>query len=343
MKDQDLLDAIGDINEKYIRGAAHTDRVRRRKTYIWWSAAAACLCIAALAVVLWRTGTTPPAADAKTGETSSESTEPVEEELSKQESEPEIQEQEGVYVPAVELPEKQENADADMIGLVVYQNGIYTQADDYYGAEAERIDPLVGEHLGTASGSINCLNGQDPEAYSTEFASTFEGEVYTVKGYDPDFRICIRREAEDENGEPSLWIEFLERVNDITLTTGKDLFEDRLHLNGRIEQVLWQSHDDWNNGRSNLQNASMEDPSTWETFLEETEAGEWIYTWDPKAKNSIYDTDKQAHVLLDLDDGSSVKIRLIEGGYVGYDGLGWYFVKIPAEVFDPVYTACGGQ
>lgn len=56
----------------------------------------------------------------------------------------------------------------------------------------------------------------------------------------------------------------------------------------------------------------------------------------------IYDTQNQAHLILTMSDGTVIRIRLIEGGYVGYDSLGWYFVKIPEDVFNSVYDACGG-
>ena len=35
-----------------------------------------------------------------------------------------------------------------MIGLVVYNSGIYTQEEDYYGDAAIAVDPLVGDYLG---------------------------------------------------------------------------------------------------------------------------------------------------------------------------------------------------
>ena len=64
---------------------------------------------------------------------------------------------------------------------------------------------------------------------------------------------------------------------------------------------------------------------------------------DPTSNNeSIYDTQNQAHLILTMSDGTVIRIRLIEGGYVGYDPLAWYFVKIPEDVFNSVYDACGG-
>ena len=167
------------------------------------------------------------------------------------------------------------------------------------------------------------------------------GKVYAVKGYDTDFRICIREEVEDENGDPTLWIQFLERLNGITLNTGADLFENRLHMQGRVKSIQWQSHDDWNSGGENMQDVNL-DSACWEDFLNEIDNEKFVYTWTDDADKSIYDTPNQAHLILTMEDGTIVRLRMMEGGYVGYDALGWYFVQIPGETFDAVYAACGG-
>ena len=55
---------------------------------------------------------------------------------------------------------------------------------------------------------------------------------------------------------------------------------------------------------------------------------EFIYTWDSQnTNNTIYDNQNQAHITLVMNDGTTNSLRLIEGGYVGYDPMGWYFVK----------------
>ena len=67
----------------------------------------------------------------------------------------------------------------------------------------------------------------------------------------------------------------------------------------------------------------------------------FVNTWDPDTKSSsIYRTDNQIHLYIQLDDGLKVHMRLIEGGYVGYQSLGWYFVKIPEDIFNKVFEAC---
>ncbi|MBP1554862.1 MAG: hypothetical protein J6U30_02160, partial [Oscillospiraceae bacterium] len=163
------------------------------------------------------------------------------------------------------------------------------------------------------------------------------------------FRICVRKEFADENGEPTLFIEILERLNGISISTGKDLFEDRLHLSGRAASVRWQLHDDWNYNTGNIRDVSF-DQTVWDAFLDEINTGAFMNAWMPEGSfyedhphSSIYDTPNQAHLILTMEDGTEVRLRLIEGGYVGYEvPAWWYFVKIPGEAFDAVYDSCGG-
>lgn len=247
----------------------------------------------------------------------------------------------GLYIPAMELPDTTIGIEYDMIGLVVYKGGKYTQSESYYGDDALKIDKLVGNYLGYATGSIDEWSTQ--EEYAKEFASTVAGKVYEVIGYDSDFRVCIREEVEDENGEKQLWIQIFDRLNGITLTTGEDLFETRLHIRNRIEKIKWQSHDDWNYDLGNIQNATL-DTDLWEEFLNQIDKGSFVNTWNPKKiTNTIYDTEKQTHIFLTMEDSTVIHLRLIEGGYVGYNALGWYFVQIPGDVFDSVFTTFGGN
>ena len=250
--------------------------------------------------------------------------------------------EEGLFIPAIELPDTNDGAVMDMLGLVVYNGGIYIQTASYSGADAVLINNnLLGDYLGYATGSINEWSTQDE--YTEEFASSIAGEVYEVIGYDSSFRICMKWEAELDNGETVLDIQFLDRLNGITLNTGSDLFEDRLHISNRVSLIQWQSHYDWNNANGNYQNANI-DETVWNEFLNELNNGSFVYTWNPEITNdTIYDTDNQVHIYLTMNDGTVISLLLIESGYVGYEGLGWYFVQIPGEAFDAVFEACGGN
>lgn len=323
MKGHELLDAVGDIDEKLIRDA---DIAANRKTgsrFKWIAAAAACLLVGAgIAVPVIVNRASEKGKTAEAGE--------------------------AVFIPSIELEEPSEGKVArSMIPLVVYKGHIYTQAGDYFGEDAKPIEPLVGEHIGTAKGNINEWSSQDE--YATELASNVPGEVYTVNGYDDGFRICIRGGFEDENGEPIVWIQFFDCLNGITLRTGKDLFSDRLKLREHTDSVRYETHSDWDSGIGNLQPANL-DPDVWNAFWDQVDACAFLNMWDPDGSwsdptsddTTIYDTPNQTHLTLSMRDGTVVQLRLIEGGYVGYQPLGWYFVKIPEDVFNTVYDACGG-
>ena len=244
----------------------------------------------------------------------------------------------GLRIPALSVPEPKEWAMYDMIGTLVYNGSIYTQTENQYmDLEAEQRANLLGDYLGHATMSLD--EWSSFEEYDKEFASTYEGDVYSVKGYDPDFRVCIRYE-EEYDGEKHLFLFFLERLNDITINTGYDVFEARLKVREKFVGYKWESHDDWDNARNIYHDLEL-DEEDWARFMDMVDTCKFVNTWDPDTKSSsIYRTDNQIHLYIQLDDGLKVHMRLIEGGYVGYQELGWDFVKIPEDIFNKVFEAC---
>ncbi len=333
MKKENALDVMEHIDSDIINEADTYKSTKKKNNSIKWVAMAACLCIVVAGVFGLNNHLRNINTVKNNGVNSGYS--------SQNETKQKATGDTGTYIPPYELPETTDGVEFDMLTLVVFNGGIYTQAESYYGDDALKIDSLTGKHLGYATGTINEWSSQNE--YSEEFASSVAGNVYEVTGYDTDFRICIRNEVEDENGEKMLWIEFLERLNGITLTNGKDLFETRLNIRNQIEKIQWQSHEDWDNGNGNIQDACI-DTGIWEDFLNLLDNGVLVNTWTPEISNeTIYDTKEQAHIIVTNKDGTVIRLRLIEGGYVGYDSLGWYFVKIPGETFDAVFSACRGN
>ena len=352
MNEFELLDAVGGIDEKYVAEASAEKKSAGRR-WVRWGAMAACICIVAAGAIyaiprLNTHGAPAPVpgaemnGDIKPAPSAAPASVPAVDDGDTAEGR-------GVYIPAMELPtDVPDGTQMDMIAFIVYRGAIYTQSEYYIGGDAAAVDGLVGEYLGTSDGSINEWSSR--EEYGRDYAGSIPGDFYAVKGYDPDFRICLRQEVTDENGKPGLFIQFLDHMNGIRLETGEDLYESRLHLRGRVGRVDWQYHDDWDYNRGNIRTAELE-PGQWEEFLDAVCAGEFVYVWDPDSdfyegvpRSSIYSTPNQAHLFLRLDDGTTVRLRLIEGGYVGFDGPAgvWYFVKIPGEAFDAVYDSCGG-
>ena len=343
MNGLDMIDAIGNIDPKFIENAENNEikkasKVKKinKKT---WGLLAACICLVVLVGVIYIISRNKP--ESPTLNSSQTVLNDMDSGSAK-----------GVYIPAAQMPNISEDAMADMIGLVVYRGKIYTESEfydlvyrgntykenEYYDLEgALKIEPLLDEYLGKATGKIN--EWSDKKEYEADFASNLGGSVYSVGGYSTDFRICIKNEYTDNDGTEHLSIAFMDRLNDITLTTGKDLFEDRLQISGNIESITWQSHDDWNYAIKNYHELDMTSKQ-WTDFMNAVDAAEFEYLWSENNPSSIYSVDEQLHLILNMKDGTRVSLRLIAGGYVGYEPLGWYFVKIPEDTFNALYSMC---
>lgn len=323
----DLLYAIGEADDALVMEA---QTARRKTRWIPYAAAAALVLAAGIGALLLHRAPDAPRYLLDTTSMPAVLSTP----------------QTGVTIPAMELPEPAEGASADMIAFVMVDGNMYTQAESFYDDAAVRIEPLLGEKLGYAPGNIDCFS--DEAEYERQFASSVEGDVYTVQGYDPDFRLCVRHEYTHDTGKTDVWLCFLERLNGVTLSTGADLFESRLHLRDQTAAIQTQSHTDWDWNRGAIQPADLA-PEAWSAFLDALEAGPFISTWKPGGtfypdhpSSSVYDTPNQIHLFLSMADGTTVELRLVEGGYVFYGPLGWYCVQMPGAAFDAVYDACGG-
>lgn len=304
MKNDRLSRCLSDIDDKYIDEAAdYKKKSRKRGVYYLAAALAACILIVA-AIQIRPSGIAEPGLVTESPAAAAPASSA-----------------DGVFIPAIELPEPMDGVAMDMIACVVYDGAVYTQGEWLDDASA-----LLDEYLGHATGSID--EWSDGSEY-VEFAGTMSGELYTVVGYDPDFRICCLF----DDGSAML----LERLNGITLDTGADLFDTRLHLPERWETVTCLSHEDWNSSKYNFRQPGLPE-DTISDFLDELCAGKFVYTWE--TNRSIYDSDVQGHLYFSMSDGTTVELRLIEGGYVGYQNLGWYFVKMPGELFDAVLASC---
>lgn len=324
MTGKDILNAVGNIDDEFIEApesVGATGKVKRRRTAIIAACIAALLIAGAAAAALNMRGGTPDApqpavvSDSAAGENT-----------------------DALYIPAIELPESTDGAAMDMIGLVVYKGGIYTQAEWYNDEQAEKLrQTLVGEKLGHAKGTIDEWSTQDD--YATEFASTYDADIFAVNGYGDDFRVCMSYVWEDENGASHASVEFMERLNGIYLDAGADLFRDRLRLPGRVVSVDYQRHEDWDYAVNEFHTVSVTAESM-DAFIDALCAGKFVNTWE--TMNDIYERDdiSQKHLLLHMEDGTTVSLRLFGNGYIGYGPLGWYFVDMPGEAFDAVWELC---
>lgn len=237
-----------------------------------------------------------------------------------------------VYTDSVHLPENNSGIAVDMIGCLVYKGKVYTQSADFYQYDAVTAQQLVGEYVGEAKGTLDCWSSQ--EDWATEFASTYSGPVYKVKGYSEEFRLCIYVNQGQEE-----WLQILDNYDGIGLNSGADLFEERLHITGNVESVTYRTHGDWekqNSGKP-LTDVTEEDMNE---FFRELCSSPFVRI-DPESNPGFYEcAETQGHLYLNMKDGTVVELRLLDGGYVGSESLGWVFVKMPGELFDAVLAAC---
>ncbi len=106
-----------------------------------------------------------------------------------------------------------------------------------------------------------------------------------------------------------------------------------------MKNVKYQTHANWDTNNQvyvELENTSEEQINL---FLDELMNYKFQYVYDEET--SFYsDGKKQAHLYFELTDGTTIELRLFEGGYVGYRELGWYFVQMPGERFDVIFNLC---
>lgn len=224
-----------------------------------------------------------------------------------------VNEDGSVEIPALQLPEDTSNA--EMIGLIVYNGKTYTQTRTEINAEDAKA--LLGEKLGTTKGTIDEWSKQ--EVYDEEFASTIGvTDVYSVKGYDKDFRIMAY--SEQDGGQ---YAEFYENLDGITVSSGEDVF-GKLNMAGNVSSAQWRTFSDWDNEIDNF--TPIPDTASVNIFLEELNKAKPR----PREQNSdpIGDSrnnEEFKELIIYLDDGSRVSLTLLKDGYVYYGFMGVFF------------------
>ncbi|MBE6812940.1 MAG: hypothetical protein E7523_08660 [Ruminococcaceae bacterium] len=239
----------------------------------------------------------------------------------------------GVYIPEIKIEPVEENVMADMLAMVKYNDRIYVGHYLWdHPMEYNEHKDLLGEYVGTGNNKITCWS--DEKDYEGQFASNTPYNFYTVKGYDPVFRLAAVMHL--ENGS---FIEFFDCLNGIWLQTGTDLYEDLLHITDNYTSVLYQLHNDWDYGKGNYKQLDTVTDSDIKAFIETLKASEFVDLTDTASAHEIYNG-KQAHLFFQMHDGTTLGIRLFEGGYVEFAGTSARaYVYMPGEIFDVIFNA----
>ncbi|NLC45345.1 MAG: hypothetical protein GX783_13830, partial [Clostridiales bacterium] len=235
----------------------------------------------------------------------------------------------GFVIPAIELPKKESNVEFDMIGLFVYNGKIYTQTTT--SIDFDSAKKLLGNKLGTTKANIDEWSTQDE--YAKEFASSIGKEdVYTVIGYDKEFRLMTYIIVKDGISGPYKGAQFYECLNGITIQNGKDIF-GKLNLEGNIETVYYRRYNDWYYGIENFH--EIDDIELYNEFVNELN-----YTV-PYTAESIeeFQRNQNSHkeLIFKLKDGSRVSMAIYKNGYINYGYSNVYF-KMEHEIFQKLWA-----
>ena len=277
MKGEQLLHALGEVDEEYLAQVDELRRMPPKKKRHTWISMAACLCLVA-GVAMWalQGGMGMPGKDG--AETNSNGMSGS---------------AQGIYVPPleVELPQAETETMIDMSGFFIYQGRLYAQVD-----VVEQGQNLVGEQLGESSGTIDEWTSENQYLDGT---GSIGGPFYEAKGYDPQHLLCMVYDY----GVELFW-----NNCDITVSTGADILEEVFRLSDGIVQAEFQ-------GESDFQGETGRTTSI--TRLEQLEAWVDDLEQAPALSSAETDMGQcLGHLYLTKADGVTVHLRLMGNGYV---------------------------
>jgi hypothetical protein len=234
----------------------------------------------------------------------------------------------GLKIPPIELPEVKEGTSMDMIGLIVYNGKVYTQTATEM--DTKSAESMLGEMLGKTKGTIDEWSTQDK--YAIEFASTIgEEDVYSVKGYDKDFRIMTFSVYEGE-----IHSEYYESLNGMTVYSGEDVF-GKLKISGNVVSAQYQTYSDWDKSVERFY--PMEDKHLLNNFVAElNHTIPYSYESVEKMLGDFRNDEEYRHMIIQLNDGSKITLVILKDGYVRYGNTDVYF-KMDSGVFEEVWRA----
>ncbi|MCH5272981.1 MAG: hypothetical protein J1E35_04850 [Lachnospiraceae bacterium] len=302
-----LYNSITNVSEKYIEEAQirSTNREHKKRTSVWLvrGVAAACFCLLAAGLFVWR----------KTAESPLDRT-------------PKITVSEnGVVIPPLKVSLSAKTKDAAcMVPFFIYQGRCYVGYETLYNADVS--DGIIGELLGSATGLIDEWTSKDGYV---DFAGSVKGDFYAVKGFNSEFILCMKDDSR---------VLIFTCNNGITVKTGAELYEDRLHLSGNYTGVRYETRNSWFYSRNELYALNDLNNSVIDNFITEMNAAEFMpFDSIPlkDGRTDVYETEID-HLYFLLENGLTVHLRLYEGGYVRFQGLGDVCVKIPERQFKEI-------
>lgn len=235
----------------------------------------------------------------------------------------------GVYYPPVSEREVgyvfPENAMVCFAFSYLYYNGsMYTSSDVFSSTDKAEIEAFSEELKESELAAVYSNRAQFWSEDSSKLSysdDNIKGTICGMTGYDKDFRVCVCYEQYIEPmNETYYGFAVFDKLNDITVNKGSDLFKDRLHLDEYAEVRIMR--DDENSG-------------TYEEKLSGDFSGFVQAVFDGKFIEADYDTreafrkrEKESCTLtFYTKTGLSLTVSLYPDGYVSMTSGGNTFIE----------------
>lgn len=170
---------------------------------------------------------------------------------------------------------------------------------------------------------------EDIEVYYNDPSNIGKQDIYTVNGYDKNFRIMtyIKIDGVIES-------QFFECSNGITVKSGADIF-DKLKIEKNIKTSKYENYESWNNSKQ--QYFKLTNIQLLNNFVEELK-NTTPYTQESLSYlfNDNGETN-QKFIYVFLNDGSQVELRLFKDGYIYYASSHIFF-KMENPLFNKLWN-----
>lgn len=233
----------------------------------------------------------------------------------------------GVVIPKMEVDLKKAGegeVEGDMIGFFIHEGRCYIQYEFQNNYVEEGAD-FVGAYVGSVTGLLDEWTLE--EGY-VDGAGTFVGDIYEVRGVDPDFMLCTI-------GEEG-WVETFINNNGITLYKGSDLIDDRLHLRDNFQEISLPIEVDGQIAYEQIP-LSSENKEVFQEFLDSFAENEFVYV--EEKTNAPFggdmDTSDMIEFYVTTENGLRLRFRLLGDGYVSFPWID-ACVQIDQEIYEEV-------
>lgn len=231
----------------------------------------------------------------------------------------------GAYYKKVdaEIVEHKYNPLAGYAWSSLYYDGrIYTS----YGSKAmlesaEKKEDLqlleaLGEELGTVYNNHTIYWSEDSEKLSEV---TGEAKLYKVKGYDPEFCVCVCYEVGTQGVDKIYYAKIFEHLNDIYLDKGADLYTTRYNIDAATTVEIYGADFEY------ISTLNCSD-SRITTLLTKAKETSFISASDDTLK-----LDYDAKLLFKYDNGMQVEALIYDEGYLAMKKYGEQYVLYIGE------------